>query len=106
MVEKDLRFKQGDKVVPIQKSMFGPLDKSTEWRWAKKAERSSPFLYVVKYGKKIRCSDDRIPDYILNHKNDLDNGDFFMECDLVSFEDFYAAKLKLEKKRRFNLRTF
>lgn len=76
-----MKYKIGDKVVPISKSTYGNLASSTTWKNAQESDQ--PFLYV-----------NEIEDGVLTcgYKSNF-GGDFFLERDLISFS-YNIEKLK------------
>lgn len=74
------KFKIGDKVVPISKTMDGRipgLENSACWK--KALGMNQPFIYV-----KRTPVEDGIPEYVCSH-NDVEGGDYFHERDLVEY---------------------
>lgn len=70
------KFKVGDKVVPVKKSVGIKLSKSINWIIAQRKEQN--FLYVICYeDSKVVCS--HFPD-----EPDGD-GDYFLESDLIHY---------------------
>lgn len=80
------KFKVGDPVVPVSKSVGLALENSNTWRWAK--EKHQPYLFVIAVsGINFKCSD-----------CSLDTaGDFFLESDLIPFEEVQARIEPAEK---------
>lgn len=71
------KFKIGDKVVPVSKSYWGGLEESIEWEKAQ--EKNQQFLFVNSFdGVKILCH---------YKKTNISTGDFFLEKDLVLYEE-------------------
>ena len=76
------RFKIGDKVVPIDKTVndYGELNDSIVWNKAK--HDNQPYLYVAGFDDEEHayvCSK-----YIIDDEID---GDFFNESDLIPYEE-------------------
>lgn len=71
-----MKFKVGDRVVPIGKSAGDPLDKSSVWKQCFASKQS--FMYVT---------ETTLNTYICDSCPDTKNGDYFLECDLVLYED-------------------
>lgn len=74
------KFEIGQKVVPISKSYGDPLDKSNAWKNAK--HDNQPFLYVV--NTKISMD---VGEVILCSNISTGTGDYFLEKDLVPYEE-------------------
>lgn len=76
MIELENKFKVGDKVVPISKSVWGSLDDSVEWHVAN--EKNQPYLYInsIDADGRFVCSHEALQEY---------SGDFFIESDLILF---------------------
>jgi len=80
------KFKVGDPVVPVSKSVGSGFENSGTWNRAK--ERNQPFLFVVDFlGNAIVC------DVNINSES----GDFFLESDLIPFEEV-AARIEPKEK--------
>ncbi len=80
------KFKIGDKVVPVSKSIMGPLKYSIAWRRAIK--KKQPFLFVMKIEEDT---------FICNEDSTRVTGDFFLESDLLPFEEVQA---RIEPKEK------
>ena len=80
------KFKVGDKVVPISKSVMGSLESSAEWEQAKGIEQK--FLYVNSFED----------GYILCHHRQVDysSGDYFAESDLQPLEPKPTKNQRIE----------
>jgi len=75
------KFQIGDKVVPVSKSVNGPLSASGQWEIANK-EKNQPFLYVTIQN----YSDLGYKGIIVCHENkDSCSGDYFLESDLIPY---------------------
>lgn len=70
------KFKVGDKVVPISKSVGGCLDEVASWDRAQADNQE--FLYVCEINSDYEC------DYVCNNTLNA-HGDFFMEKDLIPY---------------------
>lgn len=88
-----MRFKKGDKVVPISKNYYGKLGDSVVYKRAK--ELGQGFLYVIDYKSiegniVVRCQ---------SH-NDGYGGDYFLESDLIFYveEDASQKVTQLERE--------
>lgn len=68
-------MKIGDKVVPINKTFMGPLDRSNMWR--KACVKAQPFLYLVEKKKSNL--------WICHYNEGNEGGDYFVESDLVPY---------------------
>lgn len=81
-----MKYQNGDKVVPFQKTTWGVLDESAVWNEAKRLNQ--PYVYVVGY-------DDEEEAYMLNIDHE-ESGDFFKEEDLKPYskEDVLTYHLK------------
>ena len=80
------KFKVGDRVVPVSKSVGSSFGNSGTWNRAKK--RNQPFLLVV----------DFISTYIVCDVNiKTDTGDYFLESDLTPFKEV-AARIEPQEK--------
>ena len=77
------RFKVGDKVVPVSKSVCGPLSASMSWKRAR--DKGQPFIYVTMVGPNIVC----------HEKPTLNNGDYFLESDLRPYVEPLKPKFKV-----------
>lgn len=77
------RFKVGDKVVPVSKSVCGPLSASMSWKRAR--DKGQPFIYVTMVGSNIVC----------HEKPTLNNGDYFLESDLRPYVEPLKPKFKV-----------
>lgn len=78
-IEPPKKFKVGDKVVPMKKSVWGDLSESSAWSQAQSVNQ--PFLYVTKIGGS------ESPDHIVCDSYMSDSGDYFLEEDL----EFYVT---------------
>lgn len=76
MTEYKNKFKIGDKVIPLTKTVWGSLDESNCWRRAN--ENNQGFLYVNRFESNgdILCSD-----------NKDGGGDFFKISDLIPYTE-------------------
>lgn len=72
-----MKFKIGDKVVPIKKSMVGDLIDSVVWNQAR--EKNQPFLYITTLNNGW---------YTCSLENVSGDGDYFKENDLMPFIEF------------------
>lgn len=79
-----MKFQIGDKVkLPKQKSTGANLEDSAVVKEA--IENNQDFLYITGYEEKDDyCEDDHY--LVSNDKEDLSNGDYFMEEDLELYE--------------------
>lgn len=69
------KFKVGDKVIPISKTIMGDLDDSVVWRKAQ--AQGQGFIYVAKVA--VEASR-----YVCSEKED-ETGDYFSESDLIPY---------------------
>jgi len=75
------KFKTGDKVVPVKKSVCGPLDSSNKWREAQ--EIKQPFIYVINPSFYDEYAEKTV---VICHGNkNANSGDYFLESDLVPY---------------------
>ncbi|MGG4105228.1 hypothetical protein AAXB25_15025 [Paenibacillus lautus] len=74
-----MRFTEGQKVVPIRKSVGKPLESSIVWKEAKASKQ--PFLFVSYY-------DHDLDRYVCSNIIEIKDGDFFTEYDLVPYEEY------------------
>ena len=81
------KFKVGDKVIPVSKSVCGGLDSSIEW----KASKEQGFMYIVE--------DDHYK-YTCSRDNNVDQeGDYFLASDLIPHtEDIKIEALEKDIK--------
>lgn len=75
------KFKIGDRVVPVSKSVYGSLENSCVWTQAQ--EKDQPFIYVTGYEGASNNKDVIMCDVDYNSGT----GDFFLENDLVKYEE-------------------
>jgi len=74
----------GNKYVPISKSIFGPLNSSSIWEKAQKLNQ--PYLYYVGKNENDLC---------FSHvKNDALSSDFFLESDVIPYEEEFVLPLE------------
>ena len=72
------KFKVGDKVVPVSKSVYSSLEGSCHWTDVKYTNK--PYLYVCK----PNCFDDKNHIRCSQVKDDY-AGDYFLESDLIHY---------------------
>lgn len=79
------KFKVGDKVVPVSKSLCCILELSNAWLNA--MAKNQPFLFVIKIEKGILCDE---------NVNSI-CGDYFLESDLIPYKEV-AARIEPKGK--------
>jgi hypothetical protein len=80
-----MKFKIGDKVVPISKSFGKPFEECCYWKMSK--EENQNFLYICGTYKK---------DYICRNTNECESeGNYYSETDLMYYKH-NLSKLTLE----------
>ncbi len=72
-----MKYKKGDKVVPISKSVWDSLEESFHWKEAKKINQG--YLYINGFDKQENA-------YECVHESN-NYGDFFLESDLIPYVD-------------------
>ena len=78
-----MKFKIGDKVVPISKSVGWSLDGSTNWD--KAVESGQNYLYVKLYDEEGRIT--------CGVYKEVNSGDYFLESDLVHYRRIEGREL-------------
>jgi hypothetical protein len=80
------KFKVGDKVVPIAKTV-GRISLDMSYNWNEARATGQNFLYVNELPHTHDIGDPEYDAYICGRK-DGDSGDYFMESDLIPYVDF------------------
>lgn len=78
---KSSEIKQGMKVVPVCKTIDGPLSRSDEWESTKNEQKKPRLLYVVR----IIDAPGKKPQFVCAASKDAKKGDLFAALDLRPF---------------------
>jgi hypothetical protein len=73
-----MKFKKGDQVIPISKSIYGKLSGSGVWERAKQA--GEPYLTIQDI--------DSLSEHIMCSKKDEYGGDYFLANDLIPYAPY------------------
>lgn len=77
------KFKIGDKVVPIKKTII-MIPGGTEEQAIERTLKGQPFCYIVRVGYQgMRYGGD----YLVSAKKDHDTGDIYMHDELIPYEE-------------------
>lgn len=89
------KYKVGDKVIPINKSVYSSLDQSNMWKRAR--EKGQNFIYINNVAPDVG-------DYRCNVELTEFNGDFFLESDLIPYVPYVEENKKIEVKGDSNMK--
>jgi len=82
------KYKKGDKVIINSKSYWSPLKSSFVYKEGKR----QGYWYFINYEYPPNTA--KIVCIISNRLNDEYDGDYFLESDIVHYEDIMIAKIK------------